>query len=101
MTLKIYGVLRSRATRPVWMAKELGIRFEHVKVIQAGRVPDPAAPGAPINTSSPSFLTVNPNGLIPTIDDDGFVLNESMTITLYLARKHGGPWHRKMPRMML
>lgn len=73
------------------MAKELGIPFEHVKVIQAGRVPDPAAPDAPINTSSPAFLAVNPNGLIPTIDDDGFVLNESMAITLYLARKHGGP----------
>jgi glutathione S-transferase len=33
MTLKIYGVLRSRAKRPVWMAKELGIPFEHVPVI--------------------------------------------------------------------
>jgi glutathione S-transferase len=91
MTLKIYGVLRSRATRAVWMAKELGLAFEHVPVIQAGRVPDPAAANAPLNTASPAFLAINPNGLIPTIDDDGFVLNESMAITLYLARKHGGP----------
>jgi glutathione S-transferase len=91
MTLKIYGVLRSRATRPVWMAKELGIPFEHVKVIQGGRLPDPAASGAPLNTTSPAFRAVNPNGLVPSIDDDGFVLNESLAITLYLARKHGGP----------
>jgi glutathione S-transferase len=91
MTLKIYGVLRSRATRAVWMAKELGLAFEPIAVIQAGRVSGPQAPDAPLNTASPAFLAINPNGLIPVIDDDGFVLNESMAITLYLARKHGGP----------
>jgi glutathione S-transferase len=90
MSLKIYGVLRSRATRPIWMAKELGLDFEHVEVIQGGRLPDPAAPDAPLNTISPSFRKINPNGVIPVIDDDGFVLGESLAITLYLARKHGG-----------
>jgi glutathione S-transferase len=90
MSLKIYGVLRSRATRPVWMAKELGLKFDHVKVIQGGRLPDPAAPDAPLNTTSPSFRAINPNGVIPVIDDDGLVLGESLAITLYLARKHGG-----------
>jgi glutathione S-transferase len=90
MTLKIYGVLRSRAARPIWMAKELGLEFEHVKVIQGYRLPDPAAPDAPLNTTSASFRAVNPNGQIPTMDDDGFVLGESFAITLYLARKHGG-----------
>jgi hypothetical protein len=30
VTLRIYGVLRSRATRPIWMAQELGIPYEHV-----------------------------------------------------------------------
>jgi glutathione S-transferase len=91
MALKIYGVLRSRATRPIWMARELGIPFEHVKVIQGYRLPDPAASDAALNTTSPAFRAINPNGLVPSIDDDGFVLNESMAITLYLARKHGGP----------
>jgi glutathione S-transferase len=91
MSLKIYGVLRSRATRPVWMAKELELPFELVKVVQGYRLPDPAAPDAPLNTTSPSFRAINPNGVVPTIDDDGFVLNESFAITLYLARKHGGP----------
>ncbi|MEJ0015166.1 MAG: glutathione S-transferase family protein [Acetobacteraceae bacterium] len=91
MTLKIYGVLRSRATRPIWMARELGIPFEHVPVIQAYRLADPQASGAPLNTASPAFRAVNPNGLVPSIDDDGYVLNESLAITLYLARKHGGP----------
>ncbi len=91
MTLKIYGVLRSRATRPVWMAMELGLPFERIPVIQAYRLPDPTAANVPLNTSSPEFRAVNPNGLVPSIDDDGFVLNESLAITLYLARKHGGP----------
>lgn len=91
MTLKIYGVLRSRATRPIWMAKELGIPYEHVKVIQAGRVADPLAAGAPLNTHSPAYRAINPLGQVPAIEDDGLVLAESLAITLYLARKHGGP----------
>ncbi len=89
--LKIYGVYRSRATRNIWLAMELGVPFTHVPVIQANRLKDPAAPGAPLTTRSPEFLKVNPNGHIPSIDDDGFVLHESLAINLYLARKHGGP----------
>lgn len=34
MALKIYGVLRSRASRNVWLAKEAGLAYEHVPVIQ-------------------------------------------------------------------
>ena len=30
--LKIYGVARSRAFRVLWMAQELGLDYEHVKV---------------------------------------------------------------------
>jgi glutathione S-transferase len=73
------------------MAKELGLPFERVNVIQGYRLADPAAPDAPLNTTSPAFRVINPNGAVPTIDDDGFVMNESFAITLYLARKHGGP----------
>src|SRR5580704_6753950 len=80
MTLKIYGVLRSRASRNVWLAKELGLAFEHVTVIQAYRLADPAASGAPLNTASAEFRAVNPDGLIPAIDDDGLVLHESLAI---------------------
>jgi glutathione S-transferase len=89
--LKIYGVYRSRATRNIWLCGEMGVPFESVPVIQANRVADPLAPGAPLNTKSPGFLAVNPAGAIPAIDDDGLVLAESLAINLYLARKHGGP----------
>jgi glutathione S-transferase len=91
MPLKIYGVLRSRASRVIWAADELGVAYEHIPVIQARRLAVPTGLKAPLNTGSPEFLAINPNGKIPAIDDDGFVLHESLAITLYLARKHGGP----------
>lgn len=89
--LTIYGVYRSRASRNYWMAGELGIPFVSVPVIQGYRLDDATAPDAPLNTLSPEFRSVNPAGLIPCIDDGGFVMNESLAINLYLARKHGGP----------
>ena len=79
MSLKIYGVARSRAARVLWMAKELGLDYEHVKVdFVTGE------------TRRPEHLALNPNGHVPVIDDDGFVLWESMAINLYLAKKYGG-----------
>jgi glutathione S-transferase len=90
--LKIYGCLRSRASRNVWLAKELGLDFTLVPVIQANRLGNPAAADAPLNTASPEFRRINPNGRIPSIDDDGLVLHESLAINLHLARRHGGPF---------
>src|SRR6266481_7747336 len=76
--LKIYGVARSRAFRILWMAKELGLDYEHVKVDFASG-----------ETREPGFLALNPNGHVPVIDDDGLILWESMAINLYLAKKYG------------
>jgi glutathione S-transferase len=75
--LKIYGTPRSRAFRTLWLAQELGLDYDNI----------------PINTSGESreasYLAINPNGHIPTIDDDGLVVWESMAINLYLAKKYG------------
>ncbi|NKN39571.1 glutathione S-transferase family protein [Agrobacterium sp. a22-2] len=89
--LKIYGVHRSRATRVYWLAGELGLTYEKIPVLQAYKLADPMAADAPLNTRTPAFLAINPMGAIPSIDDDGLKLHESLAITLYLAKKHGGP----------
>ena len=89
--LTIYGVYRSRASRNIWLAGELGIPFTQVPVMQLYRLQGPEAAKGVLHTKSPEFLKVNPNGHIPSIDDDGLVLHESLAINLYLAKKHGGP----------
>ena len=78
MSLRIYGIARTRAFRALWIAKELGLDYEHVPI-------EIGAAGA----RQPEYLAINPNGRLPAIDDDGFVLWESLAITLYLAKKHG------------
>ena len=76
--LRIYGIARTRAFRALWIAKELGIDYEHIPI-------EIGAAGA----RQPDYLAINPNGRLPAIEDDGFVLWESLAITLYLAKKHG------------
>jgi glutathione S-transferase len=76
--LRIYGIARTRAFRALWMAKEIGLDYEHVPV-EIGEA----------GARKADYLALNPNGRLPAIDDDGFVLWESLAITLYLAKKHG------------
>ncbi len=88
--LTLYGVYRSRASRPLWLLHETQTPFTHVPVIQAYRLPDAKAADAPINTASPAFTAVNPQAQIPAMQDGDLVLTESLAITLYIARRHGG-----------
>ncbi len=82
MALTIHGIKNSRALRPLWVATELKLDFQHV--------PTPFTRGA---TRTPEFLALNPNGHIPVVVDhtpDGEVtVWESMACTLYIARQHG------------
>ena len=78
--IKIYGTKQSRATRVIWAALELGLPHELVIVDRLT--------GA---HKSPDFLKINPNGRIPALEDDGLVMFESLAMTLYLAKKAGGP----------
>lgn len=85
--LRLYGSARSRALRVLWMAGELGLKFDHKDWL-------PRAP----ETRTPEYLALNPNARVPTIDDDGFILSESMAINFYLAKKHKSPLYPADPK---
>lgn len=93
----LYGVFRSRASRPIWLLYELDEAFEHVPVIQAYRLKDAYAADAPFNTASPGFLKVNPIGQIPAYVEGDLVLTESLAITNHIARTRGGPLAPQTP----
>ena len=77
--LKIWGRRNSiNVQKVLWCCRELGLDYER---IDAG--------GAFGLTREPEYLALNPNGLVPTISDDGFVLWESNAIVRYLAARHG------------
>lgn len=76
--LRIWGRLSSINVRKVvWTAQELGLEFQRTDAGgQFGLVREP------------DYLRQNPNGLVPMIEDDGFVLWESNAIMRYLAARH-------------
>lgn len=77
--LTIWGRRNSSNVMPVmWTAAELNLTYRR---IDAG-----SAFGG---LDSVEFLTMNPNGKIPVIDDDGFVLWESNAIVRYLVKRYG------------
>lgn len=79
--LKIYGATQSRAFRALWVAKELGLDYEHIQA----------------DLKSPEFAKVNPNAKMPAIEHGDTKLFESMAINLYLARKYdNGLWPKSI-----
>jgi glutathione S-transferase len=79
--IKLYGIPRSRAMRPLWMLEELGVPYELARVSFVGE------------TRTPEFLRLNPNGHIPVLQDGDVTLFESLAINLYLARRYDkGLW---------
>lgn len=78
--LKIWGrKTSSNVQKVLWCCGELGVPFERVDIGgEFGK-----------NRERP-YLDLNPNGVVPTIEDDGFVLWESNSIVRYLVSKYGG-----------
>jgi glutathione S-transferase len=77
--LKLYGNVRSRATRCLWMLEEIGAPYQLVEKTTKAE-----------DLQSADYLRLNPNARIPTLVDGDTVLWESMAINLYLAQKYPG-----------
>jgi len=77
--LKIWGRTNSvNVKKALWCAEELGLEYARIDAGRQYGVVD-----------TPEYRKLNPNGLVPTIEEDGFVLWESHAIVRYLSARHG------------
>jgi len=77
--IKIWGRnTSSNVQKVMWAVGEIGLPHERIDI------------GGPFGKNrEPAYLAMNPNGLVPTLEEeDGFLLWESNTIVRYLAAKH-------------
>src|SRR5512134_2886293 len=76
--LRIWGRVNSvNVKKAMWCVAELGLPHERIDAgMQYGVV------------NTPEYRRMNPTGLVPTIDDDGFTLWESHSIVRYLCARH-------------
>ncbi len=92
MALKIWGRPNSICTqRVLWACEEVGRSFD-LTLASATMGPDGhvSGGGKPYGVvDSAQYRSMNPNGSVPTIDDDGYVLWESNAIVCYLALTYG------------
>jgi glutathione S-transferase len=77
--LRVWGRANSiNVQKVLWTLDELNVPFERI---------DAGLHFGVVNT--PEYRKMNPNGRVPTINDEGFILWESNAIVRYLAAKHG------------
>ncbi len=77
--LTIWGRSDSTNVKKVlWCAEELRLDYQQIP-----------AGGVHGVVSDPAYRALNPNGLVPTIEDDQLVLWESNAIVRYLAARYG------------
>jgi glutathione S-transferase len=76
--IQIYGSPRSSAGRCFVMLEEAGLKYEIPALDIMGKK----------EHKDEEFLKLNPNGKVPCLIDDGFVLWESAAIVTYLAEKY-------------
>lgn len=79
--IKLWGRQNAiNVQKVLWCCDEIG--FTDYKRIDAG-----LSHGL---NKEPFYLAMNPNGLVPTIEDDGLVVWESNSIVRYLCARYGG-----------
>ena len=78
--IKLYGGARSRASIVQWYLEELSVSYEFVLLDMAA--------GEHLKSE---YLSINPMGKVPAIEDGATKLWESGAILLYLAEKYDRP----------
>jgi maleylacetoacetate isomerase len=79
--MKLYTFWRSSAAFRVRIALNLkAIRYESVSKLFSRD-----------EHRAPEYMTLNPQGLIPALEDDGFVIGQSLAIIEYLDETHREP----------
>ncbi len=78
-TITIYGGKKSCAVRCLWMAEEMGLRYQHVPIDHKTG-----------ENRTTEYLSINPSGKVPALVEGDFILTESMSINFYLAGKKPG-----------
>ena len=88
--LKMWGRnTSSNVQKAMWAIGELKLPCERIDV-----------GGAFGKTKEPFYLAMNPNSLVPTLEEeDGFTLWESNSVVRYLAAKHGGGLEPANPKV--
>lgn len=76
--LKVYHAPNTRSVRAIWICEELGLDYEKVDL-----------EFAPAALQSEDYLKINPLGKVPSMTDDGLIVNESGAIVQYLLEKTG------------
>ncbi len=76
MTLTLYGK-GGRTFRSLWMLEEAQQPYQHQLVDWSKG-----------ESHTAKFLTINPNGKVPVLDDNGLILFESLAINYHLARTY-------------
>ena len=75
--MKVYYAPQSRAVRTVWLLEEIGLGYELEKFTLGQK-----------EMRSPEYISVNPNGRVPTLIDGDVTLTESTAIAQYLGAKY-------------
>jgi len=86
MTIKLYTAATPNGWKISIALEEMGLPYE-VRVIDF----------ATQEQKADWYVRLNPNGRIPTLDDEGFILFESGAILIYLAEKTGKFLPRDVP----
>ena len=79
MTRIVWGTGTARTVRPQWALAELGLDYDHRKIL-------PRGPGM----DDPDLLALSKRHKVPFYQDDRVKMGESAAIVSYLADRHSG-----------